>query len=41
LRSDDIKDELARDRAVSLVGKAREAGQAVADATAYSRVTAG
>src|SRR5882724_10015674 len=39
LRSDDIKDELARTGQV-VRRKAREAGQAVADATADARVTA-
>lgn len=39
LRSDDIKDELARTGQV-VRRKAREAGQAVADATADARITA-
>jgi len=39
LRSDDIKDELARTGQV-VRRKAREAGQAIADATADARVTA-
>src|SRR5712671_6525125 len=39
LRSDDIKDELARSGQV-VRRKAREAGQAIADATADARTTA-
>src|SRR5438105_14657118 len=38
LRSDDIKDELARSGKV-VRRKAREAGQAIADATADARIT--